>query len=317
LARRPRLSGAPGSPDFIASFSKAHSDRIKSPPGVVSALIVEFRASGEFRRLAPKTRQDYSRYFDLIGNEFGDLPLRALDDPRIRGDFFEWRDRMAATPRKADFAWTVFALLLAFGKNRGRLSVNPCERGGRLYVPNRADNIWTPDAIRHAQSTLPAPLRWAFVLALWTGQRQGDLLRLAWSDYDGDRLRFRQSKTGRRLVIPVGETLRDELARIPYRSPTILTNSYGRPWTSDGFRAFWGRAIKSLGISGLTFHDLRGSAITRLAEAGCSESEIAAFTGHSHRDVGEMLDRHYMSRTNALAESGMQRLERAHREQKL
>ena len=53
-----------------------------------------------------------------------------------------------------------------------------------------------------------APLR----LALWTGQRQGDLLRLPWSAYDGITVRLRQSKTGRRVAIRVGEPLRVALA---------------------------------------------------------------------------------------------------------
>jgi hypothetical protein len=34
------------------------------------------------------------------------------------------------------------------------------------------------------------------LLALWTGQRQGDLLRLPWSAYDGKYIRLRQSKGG-------------------------------------------------------------------------------------------------------------------------
>ena len=42
----------------------------------------------------------------------------------------------------------------------------------------------------------------AIVLALWTGQRQGDLLRLPWSAYDGKHIRLRQSKTGRALSSP-------------------------------------------------------------------------------------------------------------------
>jgi integrase len=44
-------------------------------------------------------------------------------------------------------------------------------------------------------------LTMAALLALWTGQRQGDLLRLPWSAYDGKYIRLRQSKTGRRVTI--------------------------------------------------------------------------------------------------------------------
>jgi hypothetical protein len=42
-------------------------------------------------------------------------------------------------------------------------------------------------------------------------------------------------------------------------------------------------------IEGVTFSDLRGTAVTRLALVGCSESEIATITGHSIRDVRSIL----------------------------
>jgi integrase len=64
------------------------------------------------------------------------------------------------------------------------------------------------------------------------------------------------------------------------------------------------------GIEGLTFHDLRGTAVTRLAIAGATEAEIAAVTGHSLRDVHRILDRHYLARDPRLAESAIRKLER-------
>ena len=45
----------------------------------------------------------------------------------------------------------------------------------------------------------------------------------------------------------------------------------------------------------MTFHDLRGTAVTRLALAGCTEAEIATITGHSLRDVRAILDTHYLA----------------------
>jgi Cytochrome C assembly protein len=86
------------------------------------------------------------------------------------------------------------------------------------------------------------------------------------------------------------------------QSPMILVNSEGRPWTPDGFRASWGKACKRAKIEGVTFSDLRGTAVTRLALVGCSESEIATITGHSIRDVRSILDAHYLHRDQALAE---------------
>ena len=60
---------------------------------------------------------------------------------------------------------------------------------------------------------------------------------------------------------------------------------------------------------GVTFHDLRGTAVTRLALVGCTVPEIAAITGHSLRDVGAILGAHYFNRDPALAESAIRKLE--------
>lgn len=80
-------------------------------------------------------------------------------------------------------------------------------------------------------------------------------------------------------------------------------------WTSYGFRGTWRKACTKAGIKGLTFHDLRGTAVTRLARAGCSVPEIATITGHSLKDVGAILDGHYLSRDIDLAETAIRKLE--------
>jgi integrase len=153
-------------------------------------------------------------------------------------------------------------------------------------------------------------IRLVLVLALWTGQRQGDLLRLPWSAYDGTHLRFRQSKTGRRISMPAGAPLKALLDITERRCPMILTNSYGRPWTSDGFRTSWSKTCGRAGVSGLTFHDLRGSAVVRLALAEATVPQIATFTGHSLKDVEAILDAHYLGRDVRHAEAAVLKLEK-------
>lgn len=51
--------------------------------------------------------------------KFGDLPVAALADRRVRGEFKAWRDSFAETPRKADYAWTTLARIMSFAKDRG------------------------------------------------------------------------------------------------------------------------------------------------------------------------------------------------------
>jgi integrase len=74
------------------------------------------------------------------------------------------------------------------------------------------------------------------------------------------------------------------------------------------------RPASNAKAAGLTFHDLRGTAVLRLALAGCTVPEIATITGHSIRDVQSILDSNYFHRDVALAESGIRKLEKRHAE---
>ena len=87
--------------------------------------------------------------------------------------------------------------------------------------------------------------------------------------------------------------------------------AFGRPWTEDGFRTSWDKAFRKTSLKDLHFHDLRGTAVTRLALSNCSVPEIAAITGHSMKTVQEILDAHYLHRDPALAGSAIRKLEGA------
>jgi integrase len=219
-----------------------------------------------------------------------------------------WRDQWASKPRTADYAWSVLARLTSWAKDRGRIQVNPCERGGRLYRSDRSEIIWTEADIERLLIVAPAHLKVALLMGLWTGQRIGDLRTVTWTAYDGAFLRLTQSKTGRRVAIRVGAPLKVVLDGLPRTATTILATKRGTPWTHFGFQSSWRKAVAKAGLSGLHFHDLRGSAVSRLAEAGCTEAEIASITGHSLKDVGRMLD-HYLKRSEKLAEAAILKLE--------
>jgi integrase len=310
----PALRGEPGTPEFVASYNAAAARKVVPPRGTLLSVMQSYQLSGEFLGLADVTRKGYIWHIKRIEEEFGDCPLAALTDRRTRGIFLAWRDRVAGSSgrRVADYCWAVLARVLSWALDRGLVLVNPCTRAGRLHRGTRRDKIWSADDeaafLRQAAPHLHLPL----LLALWTGQRQGDLLRLSWSAYDGTHIRLRQHKTGAPVVIPVGVPLKSMLDATPKCSTMILTNpnQAGRPWTSEAFASAWTRACKRAGISGLTFNDLRGTAVTRLALAGCTEAEIASITGHSLRDVRSILDLHYLHRDPGLAENAIAKLER-------
>jgi hypothetical protein len=141
----PPLTGEPGTPEFVTSYHEACASRIQPAKGVLLGVLNQYQKSSDFIDLAAGTRRGYVALIKRIEKEFGDFPLSALTDRRTRGIFMAWRDKIAANAgrRQADYAWSVLALVLAWGFNRGLTGANPCERGGRLYRGNRADKIWT------------------------------------------------------------------------------------------------------------------------------------------------------------------------------
>ena len=307
----PPLRGEPGSPEFVHSYNEAIAHKVVPPQGALLSILQGYQVSGEFLGRAERTRSDYIKQIKIIEKEFGDFPLSALTDRRTRGIFMAWRDRLAVNSRRqADYAWQVLRRVLSWALDRGLVLANPCERGGRLYHGSRADKIWTDEHEAAFLASAPAYLHLPLLLALWTGQRQGDLLRLPWSAYDGTHIRLRQSKGGRPIKVLVGAPLKAALNAAQKHGPLILTNSLRRPWRSHSFQAAWGIAMRKAGIVGLTFHDLRGTAVTRLALVGCTEAEIATITGHSLGDVKTILDANYLHRDPMLAENAIRKLER-------
>ena len=142
----PRLKGKPGTPEFIASYHEAVSAKRSPPAGELLALLQAYQASSDFTGLRDRTRADYTKQIKQIEVAFGDMPMNALSARGARAEFMAWRDNLATRSRRqADYAWTVLARILSWSKDRGLLSENPCERGGRLYRGNRADKIWTAE----------------------------------------------------------------------------------------------------------------------------------------------------------------------------
>jgi integrase len=308
----PRLRCEPGTPEFMASYNAAVAQKVAPPTGVLQALLFRFQESAEFQfGISPRTRRDYVKQIRRIERAFGDFPIKALDDPRATSVFLEWRDKLAQTSlRQADYAYGTLARVLSWAQKRRLISENPCAKGGKLYHGTRVDKIWSEKDIACFLRTAPPYLRLAMLLAINIGQRQGDLLRLPWSAYDGANIKLRQKKTGAYVPVPVSDELKAALDAAPRRSPIMLTSSDGKPWSESGFQGAWGKASTRAGIRGLTFHDLRGTAVVTLARAGCNEVEIYSITGHKPGDVQAILTAHYLPRDAEVAGNAIAKLNR-------
>lgn len=296
------LSGKPGSPEFIRDYGAAEKLMLDRHAGTMNGLMRDYTLSPEFGKLADSTQREYRRMLSKAEVKFGNMPLAALEDPRVRQDFLSWRASVATTSgeREADNRLSVISAMLSWGKENGHIFSNHVAGFRRLHSADRSELIWLPEHIHAFMAVAPIELQRALILALHTGQRQGDLLRLAWGNYDGALVSLRQGKTGRKVEIPCTSALKQMLDSIERTTAVVLTTKTNRPWTARYFKAQWEAAAKKAGITELHFHDLRGTAVTMLAEAGCTTPQIAAITGHSLKTVTTILDK-YLSRTRVLA----------------
>jgi len=243
------------------------------------------------------------------------MPNKALASPKVRGEFINYQEEIGRDrPREADNRLTVLSAVLAYAARKGKISDNPLRGFERLYHANRSEHIWTEADIKRFMKEAPVELQRAMILALHTGQRYGDLIRLRWSDYDGAALSLQQSKTSVRVDVKCTEALRRMLNQTERSGLHILTRADGRPWFTErndkALSKAWRAHATAAGVSGLTFHDLRGTAVTLLSEAGATPQQVAAITGHTMQSVYRVLER-YLARTPALAAAAILAFENA------
>jgi integrase len=296
----PRLEGEPGSPAFVASFNAAHAARKQPVTGTFREVLTRYRASNQFTKLSDHTKRAYETHLNTLAAKWGTLPLAALDDPKVRRHFLEWRDSMAATPRTADMAIGVLKVVLGWAEERVFIHSNQAEKIRRLHRADRSDAIWTADDLAAIRKVDRKEVVWAVELALVTGLRQSDLIRLAWNHREGDAFSLRTSKRGKVVTVPLTEAAKALLTRIERRGPVILTTDRGkRPWTADGLRSSFAKACREAGVT-RTFHDLRRTAATGLLVAGVEAPQVAMIMGWSEADV-EAMKRKYVSRSAVVA----------------
>ena len=305
------LVGEPGSAEFIESYAAAERSFRGRAKGTISDLIRRFQESPAFTdKMAETTQKEYRRKFKIVERNWGSAPLAAFDDKDFRKDALDWRDTIAKnSPREADNLLSALARVGSWAFDRGEVNRNILDDFPRIYHSDRADKIWLPHQVEAFMQCASPEMKLALMLGLHTGQRQGDLRRLPWSSYDGERIALRQSKGGKIVSIKCTDALRAALELEPRKGVVIMTTPSGRPWTKRYFNEHWYATSVAAGTSDLHFHDLRGTAITMLAEAGCTPLEIAAITGHTFKHVTHILET-YLSRTRQLADAAILKLEK-------
>lgn len=302
----PRLKGAPGSPEFMASYYEANQiGKPQFAPYTIGALVQAFKASPEYRGWSANNRRTNAHYFDLIMDEFGEMRLADFDTPKARRIVIEWRDEMSATPTKADHAVKHLRRILSWAQDRGQIGLNVASKVKKLAVSDHSQVIWEPEEfaalLRHASPALSFALR----LAALTGLARVDLAGLRWTDVGPHSIQTQRQKTKALAIIPLLPETQTLLAEIPRKSEYVLTTVSGIPWSAVRLGQMASRAAAAAGVK-KRLHDLRGTAATYFLSQQLSYAEVALILGWSERDV-EKIARRYVHRER-FAQSIVERL---------
>ncbi|RIY00172.1 integrase [Aureimonas flava] len=304
-----RLQGEPGTAEFLASITTAQAKVEKRTAGTLSGIIRDFENTRKWRKLAESTKSEYRRILKFWEGKFGTTPLVGLEAKAFRRDVMQWHDEFSEEkPREADNRVTILARVLSWAATDGDLKANVLDGFDRAYSSDRSEMIWLPEHVEAFMAKATPEMKLGLVLALHTGQRQGDLLALKWDAYDGTHIRLRQGKTRRFVTVKATAALKATLDDLPRRSTLILTTKTGRQFKKRYFAEKWEETCKAAEIADLHFHDIRGTTVTMLFQAGCNLGEIVAVTGHSLRRAQEILDR-YLARTSTMADNAIAKFE--------
>ncbi len=183
----------------------------------------------------------------------------------------------------------------------------PLAKAARPKVPGGRERRLADDEearlLAGASPELGAVIRFALATAL----RRGEIAGLRWGQVDLSRrcLTLGSAETKNRTArsVPLSPAALDVLRSLPRR---IDGSVFGL--TGNAIRLAWDRLMLKTGIQGLTFHDLRHEAISRLFEdTDLDVMEIRAISGHK---TLQMLARYTHLRTHRLADrlAGMGRV---------
>lgn len=219
--------------------------------------------------LQPRSQRDYHSILKILRGPFGPKLPREVK-PRNVVDFINVPKGRIHRNRMVTILSTVFKKAIGKWCIEDDLR-NPCT-GVERWPTRPRDRYVTTTEFDAFRATTRPQVQIAMDLALLTGQRQGDLIGLKWSQLkevgDKNYIEIDQGKTGKKLAIEVSPAVNLVLERAWSTGPVgdyVIRTKWGRKYTEDGFRAMWQRYCRQWEKAGnprFHFHDIRAKSIS-------------------------------------------------------
>lgn len=286
------LPGLPWSPQFMAAYEEALAGQpaqlgsAKVVPGTLRALAISYYSSLDFRSMKASTQSVYRNIVDRFcketdkdGRDFGDKRAALLQREHV----IKLMAARAEKPESANGLRKALRAMMKHAVDIGMRVDDPTRDVRAIRVKSDGFHSWTDEEIVQFEGrhSIGSRARLAFALLLYTGQRRSDVVRMGRQHMRAGVINLRQIKTGAELDIPVHPTLAAIIAETPSNHLTFLTTQFGQPFKAAGFGNWFRERCDEAGLKHCSAHGLRKAAARRLAEAGCTEHEIAAITGHA------------------------------------
>ena len=303
------LPGPYGSPEFRAAYEEAcEGIRLagrRAPPGTVAYLTEAYLDSAAYRRLADSTRRDTRGRHDWIRDAIGGAKYAKVEPHHVAALMEKKGGPAAANRLRKDLG----QLYRFAGARLGYRGPNPAALADAHKTKEGGYRTWTDDEIEiyraaHASGT---KARLAIEILLCTGASRVDAINFTRANIAGARVRYRRTKTGHQVDLPILPELGRELSHLPPTQMVLLVREDGsNGYANESFGNLFRRWCAQAGLSGLAAHGLRKAGARRLAEVSATEFEVMSFLGHgTAREASR-----YVAAANraTLADSGMAKL---------
>lgn len=238
--------------------------------------------------LRAHTQRDYAQYYVLLEAVFGNIAIDAIrpfdvaEYLRIRGE----KSKVRANRERALLS-TIFNHARAWGHTD---ITNTCT-GIKGHREKARDRYVSDDEFDAVWACAHPTVRDAMDLALCTGQRPADVLKINISDICNGTLSIAQNKTGKKLRIAIESDLEIVLERImgkPRNSSNqaVLQDPSGKRLTYFALRARFDKARDAAGVN-FQFRDLRANAATDVEDLAHAQTLL----GHKNRSTTEIYTR--------------------------
>jgi len=285
----------PTSPAFFRAYEG--TTKVQAPHDYMTPSMVDDFLSSSSMPKRERSREDIRKWGLRFADHFKDAPAIIFEERGSRGEVNTWRALWKHSPKQHDMAGVHAVRILNWAASEGKISEHHCHKLRRLYEVDRSEVVWSFADREVFNAVAPDWVRRILCVACETGLRPADLIKLTASHIEktpsGRRLRVKTAKSGRFAHIPVTATLAQVIDSTPKDQLLILTNASGNPLTphrvSEAVRQWRDKA----GLSDeLRLYDARGTAATRLLNAGLSLAEIANHMGWSVRFAASVIE-HY------------------------